>query len=97
MPCDASGPGGSEGRRGLALTAEGRPVIKDDDLYDQVEITEGMTIHEALEVFFKTQSSVEELSNYSAEGFNAGKTYPIDMHSAPAAAIKEIVLHPKGG
>ena len=83
-------------RRVTTLTADGNPAVKDDDVYDEVELTNGLTLQMALEKVFKEQSNEDDLQNWTVRALVDGGMAEVPK-DALAAKNPEIVIYRKGG
>ena len=83
-------------RRITALTSDGKPTIKDDDHFDEVEIDDTITLQAALESLFTAQSNLGEMDNWTVRALVKGAFVQVSLDIA-AALFPDVVIYRKGG
>ena len=85
-------------RRVSGISAAGKILVKDTDLYDVVEVDDTDTLLiEVLRSFFRTQGAEEDLSNWEIKALVSGKCVDVNAETTPAMLCSDVVLCKKGG
>ena len=72
-------------RRVSGISAAGKILVKDTDLYDEVEVDDTDTLLiEVLRSFFRTQGAEEDLSNWEIKALVPGKCIDVNVETTPA-------------
>ena len=80
------------------ISAAGKILVKDTDLYDVVEVDDTDTLLiEVLRSFFRTQGAEEDLSNWEIKALVSGKCIDVNAETTPAMLCSDVVLCKKGG
>ena len=83
--------------RRVTAVADGKAVVREDALYDEIDRDAKVSVDDALKALFKKQSSVEELANWAVHTLNEDLTMsPADV-SLSTFASPDLALLRKGG
>ncbi|CAE7770561.1 unnamed protein product [Symbiodinium sp. CCMP2592] len=85
-------------RRVSGISAAGKILVQDADLYDEVEVGDTDTmLLEVLQGFFRAQGADQELRNWRIKALVSGICIDVNAESTPAMLCSEVVLCKKGG
>ena len=82
-------------RRVSGISAAGKILVKDTDLYDEVDEVEvddtDTLLIEVLRSFFRTQGAEEDLSNWEIKALVSGKCIDVNAETTPAMLCSDVV------
>ena len=85
-------------RRVSGMTPDNRIIAKEDDLFDEVAVTDkDWTLQDLLAHLLAQSGAGEDVKNWNVKILEDGFCKPVALESTPAALHKEVVLIRRGG